>query len=139
MDVSFLHLLILEHCSLHISGCFLIEDVLKCRSLKYLWVSVSLHRTLLNLTSLYFTLRTADSLFPRLLEFDFQVWGGQCHWLFSTSECLSFCRRETKLLLVTIAQYPLVFQWMAASLLLALVQQNTSAEEALKTCFVFST
>lgn len=109
--------LIVEYCSLPITGCFVIKDVLKCRSLKYLWESVSFHWTLLNLSAWCFTLRMTSSLFPRLLEFTFQVWGAQCHWLFSTFECLSFCKTEHKLLIVKIAQYPLVFWWMALSLL----------------------
>lgn len=109
--------LILKNCSLHITKCFVIKDVLKCRSLKYLWESVSLHVALLSLTAFCFTLRTANSLFPRSSLFkceEVSITG-----FFPTSECPSFCGKEHKSLIVKIAQYPPVFWWMAISLLCA--------------------
>lgn len=124
VDVTFL--LILEHCFLHITGCFVRKDVLKCRSLKYLWETVSLHWTFLNLTALHFSLRMANSVFPRLLEFTFQVWGGWCHWVFSTSE---FLQKRTQIVDTencSTASGVLMDGSILAPCLSA--QQNTSAE-----------
>lgn len=123
-DVTFL--LILKHCFLHIAYCFMRKVVLKCRSLKYLWESISLHWTFLNLSALHFTLRMANFLFPRFLEFTFQAWGGWCHGVFSTSEFLQERTQIVNTENCSIASGVLMDGNILAPCLSA--QKNTSAE-----------